>query len=338
MPTMAEATSQTTTSTTRAMLHLTNGTAIIPVMREAGIDGAIVAWDDVLHEGPVPEGLNPAALRERRAGFLASCGWGSAEEIGRKLADRDAALERALLGSPDTAPIDEIVLWLEHDLYDQLHLLQILDRLPLDGSPRVTAVPADNYLGNQPAARYTSLFAARAEVSSAQRLAARDAWVSFRSADPRALVEVRSRVDPLPHLRSALTRHLEQFPSMRNGLSRTEQQALEAVASGSKTVAAVYKASHHEREDSVFMGDAAFIAHIDSLLRSSRPLLKSGRPKRGLTLEDDLTLTQDGQKVLDNELDRVRGCGISRWLGGVELKGTGPVWRWDVDRRTVRIA
>ena len=307
-------------------------------MRQAGIDGAMVAWDDVLHEGPVPTGLNPSALRERRAGFLASCGWGSAEAISRKLADRDEALERALVTAPDVAPIDEIVLWFEHDLYDQLHILQILDRLPLDGSPRVTAVPSDNYLGNQPAARFASLFAARAEVSSAQRLAARDAWVAFRAPDPRALVEVRSRVDPLPHLRAALTRHLEQFPSMRNGLSRTEQQALEAVASGYTSVAAVYKASHYQREDSVFMGDEAFIAHIEPLLRSSRPLLGSSRRKRGLTLDDDLSLTADGQQVLDNAIDRVRAGGISRWLGGVELKGTGPVWRWDPDRRTVRMA
>ncbi|MET0214720.1 MAG: hypothetical protein ABW292_17045 [Vicinamibacterales bacterium] len=320
------------------MLHLTNGTAIIPLMRQAGIEGPMVAWDDVLHEGPVPAGLNPAALRQQRAEFLASCGWGSAEAIGRKLADRDAALDRAVRGARGAAPVDEIVLWFEHDLYDQLHLLQILDRLPLDGSPRVTAVPSDDYLGNQPAARFAGLFAARADVTSAQRLAARDAWTAFRSTDPRALVEVRSRVDQLPHLRAALSRHLEQFPSMRNGLSRTEQQALEAIASGYTSVGAIYKASHQVREDAVFMGDAAFIAHVDSLLRSSRPLIKASLPTRPLTLEDELSLTTDGQQVLDNRLDRVRACGIDRWLGGVELKGTGPVWRWDPDRRTVRLA
>jgi hypothetical protein len=124
---------------------------------------------------------------------------------------------------------------------------------------------------------------------------------------------------------------------MRNGLSRTEQQALEAIASGYTSVGAIYKASHN-REDAVFMGDAAFIAHLDSLLRSSRPLLRASRPTRPLTFEDELSLTTDGQQVLDNRLDRVRACGIDRWLGGVELQGTGPVWRWDSDRRAVRMA
>jgi len=335
-PAIPAAPSQMTTSATRAMLHLTNGTAIIPLIRQAGIDGTTVPWDDVLHEGPVPAGLNPAALRERRATFMASCGWGSAEAIGRKLADRDSALDRALVGSPGAAPIDEIVLWFEHDLYDQLHLLQILDRLPLDGTPRVTAVPSSDYLGTQPASRFTGLFAARADVTSSQRLAARDAWVAFRSDDPRTIVDVLPRVVELPHLRAALTRHLEQFPSMQNGLSRTEQQALEVIASDVTSVHELYRASHHGREDAIFMGDAAFIAHIDSLLRSSRPLLRAGRPTRALTLDDDVNLTTDGQHVLENRLDRVRACGIDRWLGGVELKGTGPVWRWDSGR--VRMA
>jgi hypothetical protein len=318
------------------MLHLTNGSAIIPLMRQAGIDGPTVPWDDVLHEGPVPAGLNPAALRERRAAFLAACGWGSAETIVRRLADRDAALERALLGPPGPAPIDEIVLWFEHDLFDQLHLLQILDRVPIDGRPLVTAVPSNDYLGAQPASRFAGLFAARANVTSAQRLAAHDAWAAFRSADPRTIADVLPRVDELPHLRPALLRHLEQFPSMANGLSRTEQQAMETIAGGITSVRQVYQASHHGREAAIFMGDAAFIAHIDSLLRSSRPLLQASRPTRPLSLDDDLSLTIDGQHVLENRLDRVRACGIDRWLGGVELKGSGPVWRWDGGR--VRMA
>lgn len=38
---------------------------------------------------------------------------------------------------------DEVVLWFEHDLYDQLHLVQILDRLD---HPRASTVLAGDYL------------------------------------------------------------------------------------------------------------------------------------------------------------------------------------------------
>jgi len=332
------------------MLHLTNGSSIIPLMHEADIDGPMVPWDDVLHEGPVPAGLNIAAMRERRAQFLATCGWGSYDEIERGLRARDAALGNgAMTVSP---PFDEVVLWFEHDLYDQLQVLQILDRLPLDGSPRVTAVPDDEYLGMLPAARFQGLYAARRDVTSAQRLTARDAWSAFRSSDPRAIVDVLARVSDLRHLGPALQRHLEQFPAMGNGLSRTERQALEVVSGGVTNVGEVYRGSNHAREPAVFMGDAAFLVHIDGLLRAPRPLLRRGgdlglsadlspranlRPQN-LSLDDDVTLTDDGRRVLNGDLDRVRTCGINRWLGGVELTGNGPVWRWDSERQLVRVA
>ena len=306
-------------------------------MREAGVSGRVVPWDDVLHEGPVPIGLNPAAMRERRADFLASCGWGSSEAIARDLAARDAALA-------DLTDVDEVTLWFEHDLYDQLQLLQILDRLPLDGTPRVTAVPDDEYLGMLPSGRFQGLYAARRDVTSAQRLAARDAWTAFRSPDPRAIADVLSRVDVLRHLEAALRRHLQQFPALTNGVSRTEQQALEVVNAGVTRMSDVYRASHHERESAIFMGDAAFVAHLDQLVRGPRPLLKMvqgssrapGSSTR-LTIDDDVALTEDGRRVLDGQLDRVRACGINRWLGGVELAGTGPVWRWDQEREKLRL-
>lgn len=303
-------------------LNLTNGRLVVPKLRDAGIPGPIVPWDDVLHEGPVPFGLNPAALRERRAEFLASCGWGTTEAIARDLAARDAALD-------DLPRVDEVMLWFEHDLYDQLQRLQILDRLPLDGAPRVSAVPDDRYLGELSTAELQGLFAARREVTTAQRLAARDAWDAFRSPDPRHLVEVLPRAEDLPPLRSALVRHLEQFPSIDDGLSRTERQALEVIGRGVTRAVDVYRASHHGREPAIFMGDSAFLFHIGGLVRSPRPLLSTSRPARHLSPDDDLTLTDEGRRVLDGDGDRVAICGIDRWLGGVHLSGNGAVWRWD---------
>ena len=320
------------------MLHLTNGKSIIPLIREAGIGGAMVPWDDVLHEGPVPAGLGPVALRERRVDFLASCGWGARAAIMRDLAERDAAVEKASgMAKAGAMPADEIVLWFEHDLYDQLQLLQILDTLPIDMRPRLTIVPADTYLGSLPASQYQGLFAARRPVTSSEWSAARDAWIAFRSPDPRGLVDVLPRVTVMPHMAPALMRHLQQFPSLDNGLSRTEQQTLEAVNSGARTVRDVYLEANHARETAVFMGDAAFLFHITSLFRAPQPLLR--RALSGpLTFDEVIEITDDGRQVLDGQSDRVSLCGIDRWLGGVHVEGHGPVWRWDAQRATVRMA
>ena len=306
-------------------------------MREAGIAGAIVPWNDVLHEGPVPAGLGTVALRERRADFLSSCGWESRDIVLRELAARDHALEEASgAAKAGAVPADEIVMWFEHDLYDQLQVLQILERLRPDATPRLTAVPNDEYLGVLPAARYQGLFAARREVSSGQRIAARDAWDAFRAGDPRGLIDVIPRVTVMRHLGPALKRHLQQFPSLDNGLSRTEQQTLEVVAAGPSLVRDVYRKANHEREEAVFMGDSAFLYHITSLFKAPRPLLR--RAGAGpLSLDEVIEITDDGRGVLDGQLDRVAICGIDRWLGGVYLSGRGPVWRWDTTRGTIRI-
>jgi hypothetical protein len=306
------------------ILHLTNGRAIIPMMREAGISGRIVPWDDVLHEGPVPAGLNVAALRQVRAEFIASTD-GSFEEVARSFLDRDAALE-------DLAGIDEIVLWFEHDLYDQLQLVQILDRLGGDLLP-LSAVPGDDYLGTQSIGRFAGLFAARQPMTSAHYVAARDAWDAFRSPDPRAIHYVLPRLSVFRHLAPALGRHLQQFPSVANGLSRTEQQALEAIAAGALPMKRVYVAANHEREEAVFMGDLAFLFHMRSISRGPRPLIT-----RFASLEDEVALTDDGRRVLEGTEDRVALCGIDRWLGGVHLTGTRRTWRWDANRNTVRVA
>ncbi len=336
LPVTDPATSQTSASATRDMLHLTNGKAIIPKITDAGIGGRIVPWEDVLHEGPVPAGLGVAALRGVRADFLAFCGWGSRVDLERELEARDAALERAI------AAAQEVVLWFEHDLYDQLHLLQILDRLPVDGPPLVTAVTAATYLGHQPNSDYPGLFEHRRAVTSNERMTARDAWQAFRSSDPRTIFAALPRLTVLPHLGAAMVRHLQQFPASRNGLSRTELQTLEAVAAGAPRLEHVFTHAIRDGEEAMFMGDSAFLFHISSLFRGPRPLLAIDRaltPNRTEvpdTLAVAVQLTADGKQVLSGELDRVQLCGIDRWLGGVHLVGTGPVWRWDGERRQLR--
>ena len=326
------------------LLHITNGTAVIDNMRDAGVEGRIVPWNDVLHEGPVPAGLNVAALREVRAQFIAA-GESSYSEVVRSFEERDAALE-------DLRGIDEIVLWFEHDLYDQLQVIQILDRLPMDRGPIVTAVPDDDYLSTQPRERFAGLFPARREVTSSQRIAARDAWDAFRSNDPQAIVDVLERVTVLPHLPPALRRHLQQFPSIDNGLSRTEQQTLEALAQNVTRAKDVYVEANHTREEAVFMGDLGFLFHIRALMREPRPLIARAVAPRPVlashedgvssnvapSLDDELALTPDGRRVLAGDADRVALCGIDRWLGGVHLTGRGPLWRWDETRHTIRIA
>ena len=77
------------------MLHVTNGDSAAERIRAAGEAGEILSWRDVLHEGPVPAGLDASALREVRARFLVDSEWASFDAVLADLEARDATLASA---------------------------------------------------------------------------------------------------------------------------------------------------------------------------------------------------------------------------------------------------
>jgi len=309
------------------MLHVTNGDAAAEVIRASGVGGEVLPWRDILHDGPVPAGLPLEELSAVRADFIAGQEWGAAEEVRREFRERDEALA-------GFAAHDEVVLWFEHDLYDQLQLAQLLDFFSTAerGQTRLTLVCGPEYLGSSTPERLAARFEERAAVTDEQLALGHAAWTAFRSPDPRIVASrVLLEMPELPFLRTALIRHLEQFPSTRNGLSRSEQQALEEIDRGAATVGDAYYASHQRREDPVWMGDATFVAYMQALADGPAPLVTLG--DGGEPMERTLALTDAGRAVLTGREDRVRLNGIDRWLGGVHLQGHETHWRWDVAAR-----
>lgn len=273
-------------------------------------------------------GLFPRAprreLREVRARFLAE--ETTFEQVLADLAWRDDRLARAARTG------EAIVLWFEHDLYDQLQLVEIFDFLDGErvGWERVTIVCGDEYLGLSTPDRLRDRFPQRVAVPRDAVHLARRAWDSFRAPDPTALVFLVAmgdrRFELLPFLAWALRRHLEQFPSTRNGLSRSEQQALEAIAAGAATVRDAFVASQR-REDPIFLGDTVFAGYLEELSQGPVPLVEL-RPDADV-MDAVVALTDTGAAVLRDDADRVRVNGIDRWFGGVHLKGREAAWRRD---------
>ena len=76
----------------------------------------------------------------------------------------------------------------EGDLFDQLQLLQTLDRIAAARRrSRVTLVPAEGYLGLMSTGELMGCFARALEVAEPLLELARSGWAAFRSEDPRAL-------------------------------------------------------------------------------------------------------------------------------------------------------
>jgi hypothetical protein len=129
---------------------------------------------------------------------------------------------------------DRIELWFEHDLYDQLQLIQILAFLAdVSRSKGVVLVQADDFLGPQPADKILR-FADRARpIQRADLDLAAQAWAAVAAPTPEPVAALVESLDAqFPFLKPALSRFLQELPSPETGLGRTETTILDGIARG----------------------------------------------------------------------------------------------------------
>jgi hypothetical protein len=245
---------------------------------------------------------------------------------------------------------DELILWFEHDLFDQLNLIQLMtwirERLPpttpvsLVGIGSLAGHPAFKGLGELTPRELASLLETRQRIGEAEYALAKEAWVAFRERTPEALDQIRRRdTSALPYLAEAVTRFLEEYPSTVDGLSRTERRLLELADGEGITLAKAFRRMH-EGERTYYIADTSLAALAETLSRTSPPLLMLdlGRAASDESLRGAVRMTDAGRAVLRRQQDRVALCGIDRWLGGVHSQGRGPVWRWDASSRRMTSA
>jgi DNA-binding transcriptional MerR regulator len=311
-----------------SLLHVTNGESAGNTLRETGLGGAVLSWQDVLHEGPVPA-LPPAELRMVRARFLSECGWGSEASLLDSFEPRDRLFEDAL------AARRHVVLWFEHDLFDQLQLLQILAGSP-PSADRVELIQSGEFLGPLTPAELETLWPERRAVTGELLELAREAWSAFCAPEPTGLEALLERdTSSLPYLAAATRRLLEELPDLDTGLSRTERQLLEPLLDEPRTPPELFLANQ-QREEAAFAGDAWIWKRLGELVPLVEPL--PAPPPLGDSrafAAARVALTELGRNVLDGNADRVEAARIDRWLGGVHL-GVGTDWRWDMQAGSVR--
>src|SRR5690349_3478854 len=286
------------------LLHVANGHATTGLIELSGVPGRTMVWCDPLHDGPVPGDVPDEELLRVRAAFLAS----SDEAVDDVVADL-----RYWRSAVDQQDYDELVLWYEHDLFDQLNLIQILAHLGRTRSARpVTLVSIDSFpghpdfkgIGELEPSEVAALFDMRRPVTDSQIALATRAWGAYRSADPRAIEALlNTDTSVLPFLARALHRHLEEFPSAANGLSRSEQRVMEQAINGPIELRAAWPRAV-EGERWFYLTDTSFADRTQGLAGASPALV---------TLRvNDFELTTAGRDVLSGSADRLQLCGIDR--------------------------
>ena len=285
-------------------VHVVNGDSVAGTLAQSRLGGEVIVWRDVLHEGPVPPG-DPETVRAARATFLSEAGFGSADAILADLAAADAALIAAIDAGRET------VLWFEHDLHDQLQLIQILARLagnPGRASARLLSIdrhpahPRFAGLGELSADELARLWPERRPIGDDAFAIATRTYDAFRRGDGGELAAIALEFAPdrpndtrrechlaLPYLSAALDRLLEESPWTNAPLGRSERQILRAVAAGAHTPGDVFLATQ-AMEEAPYAGDSWVYRRIDELVRREQPLLTRGA--------GGLRLTTAGQAAL----------------------------------------
>ncbi len=248
---------------------------------------------------------------------MAQRGYGNPIKLIHEFARRDEQIRRA-------GEFDEVVLWFEHDLFDQLQVLQTLTALEeLELAPgRVAVVQCDHYLANMTVDEILPLFSKRRTATPAIFKSARRSWERFTSASPNDLYAAAGEdAIGLPYLRAALQRLCEEYPWKRDGLSRSERQALYAVAQGPGRPEELF-ARAQAREETYFLGESIFERILQDLSAGESALIEEE--------EGTLVPTVLGRRVLAGDGDWLERHRIDRWIGGVRLLPES-LTRWDDD-------
>jgi len=339
------------------MLHIVNGDAVGDKLKQGTIRGEILVWRELYTEGPIflqdgdtYQGNIRTKYMENELGIPHEHWVNTNEEQARLLAN--------------FTEHEEVVLWFEHDLFDQTMLCYLLHwfsqkrldrtKLSLLCIGEFPGIAIFHGLGQLSVEQLSSLFSQRQVIGQDVLQLGKKAWETYASPDPRSLSELlQEDTSALAYLRDAFLIHLARFPSPRNGLGITEQTTLELIRSGSNTPLTLFQ----KVGDSLHrlgMGDLQYWLILRRMSEGSYPLIEvdgqSAFPKFGQPVEPFLNtrirLTDLGRSMLtdydchdcdsdsnfDSDIpaqDWVACNGINQWLGGVHLHGKHNVWRWN---------
>jgi len=298
-------------------LNIVNGDACINMMKEAGIVGDFLPWRDFLHEGPVPSHKTLIEVSKVRAKFISEYGFGAYETLLKDFEERDSLFM-------NQQQYSKITLWFEHDLYDQLQLLQILSWFyeQPEKPTYLTLICTNNYLGESSSYQIKKLIQYETPIVEEHLYIADKAWKAFGNNTPLMWEKLLNESTAiLPYLKGAIYRMLEEYPNTKCGLSRSEYQALVIVANGTDNPLEIFL-KYQSFEERKFMGDVIFWKILENF-QNYNVIEK---------VEGKLQITDLGRKLLEGKEYWFNIKPFEKWIGGVKLTPDN-LWCWNVDKR-----
>ncbi|MCM3651855.1 DUF1835 domain-containing protein [Metabacillus litoralis] len=303
------------------MLHIVNGDVLGRKIKD--IDGDIIVWREMYDFGPLNSGWTNDELIKRRSLFF--------EEklsIPSSLFIENCHNQLNLLNKRSLD--EEVILWFEHDRYDQTMLMYILTQLSTKNRSNLSMVSINSHpsispfygLGQLTSAQLKALFKHRVSISNQQVAEAVEGWKAYSSPD---LDDIKKWITEVPHefpfLLAALERNISYMPSTSTGINEIESLILQNIEKGPCLFRELFKnISPNLINDG--LSDLHISAIIKELMNGENALIKAdgALPMYDLTYENpNLAITSFGESVLTGKANRLDLIGIDWWVGGVHL-------------------
>lgn len=321
------------------MLHIVNGDTVAEKLK-GNVPGDVLVWREIYSDGPVFIDLREERCRMLRSRYLERTMGIPSSDYMRFCEEQERELSRC-------GQHEEIVLWFEHDLFDQTMLCYLLHRfarLPLERT-RLSLLCIGAFPGLMPFRglgelspdQLSALIGSREPVGRGVLALGSAIWEAYASPDPSLLLErLQGDTAALPYVREAFRLHLSRFPSTRNGLGIVEQTTLERVSDGASDPLKLFAAVSGQLPG-LGMGDLSYWHCLARMSQGTHPLLRLEGLRRFPDYREPepsfrhcaIGLTETGRRVLSGEADWVELNGIDEWYGGVHLQGHAAAWRWN---------
>jgi hypothetical protein len=324
-----------------ATLHIRCGSDIRGALKKAGFIGAFHEFADPFCQGPVRD-LPMADFIAERARFTAQA-YDLFDNVALERERTDYQLFDKL------SAFEQVILWFEHDSYDQLILAFLLAQfgkrrdMPavlLICAAEVPAVSRFVGLGQLSPEVIRWLWAARRPIGAADFAFGDKVWKAITAPSPLDLLAIaKAGTPPIAPMARALMRHLQDLPSTKNGLSLTQQLALETIAEhGPAEARALFHPYAREKEPLPFLGDIMFWDVLRELADAQTPaILAQSEDSHQRWPGRRVSLTEAGRALLAGQADWL-SCGPRpRFVGGVEIIAGQAAWRFDRASQTIRL-
>lgn len=290
-----------------SVLHITNGDAFTQRFKKLKLKGDVITWREMLCEGKTTADIGSESFWRFRFDFL-----NKYYKVTKKQFIEKTLKEYRNLCNHKKQ--EQIVLWFEYDLFCQINMIAVLSwlkthrkhaeiSLVCSGNDFSDTYAGLNELSNN---QLLELYKNRIVLNSDDLDFAEYVWQLYCADNPIRLESIsKFNSSQLPYVTDAIAAHLQRFPSLKNGLNKMENTAIEMAATTSYDSDKALVGDLIQNDYPYGFGDLQYF----KMLQHLKPLFTSFNPVK---------LSRNGKKALDNSLNLYGKLQNSEYLGGAQ--------------------